>query len=322
MVLFAILLTMAGTACAATVAVTGESLNEGTPPVYASGDTIQVTGATLSAAGWETLALATSNFALEFENGQTSIPGKAMYNNGYLTSLTANDVTTVGADAFAASVLTNVTLPAATAIGEAAFATSDLASASLPVVKTIETRAFSGTPLTSVSLPAATEIGDFAFNECTRLTSVSLPVAATVGTRAFYGSGLTSVTLPAATAIGSQAFLGSSQLKSATLPVVKTIGDRAFEGCVTLGELHLDDADPTTGTDAFKSVPSGLLIYTSKKALKGTAYPDGYRLVTSGEDSGGGGCNTGIGGVLAILAAWTAGMAGKRGHRKGVVEDK
>ncbi|GHT02627.1 hypothetical protein AGMMS50276_32600 [Synergistales bacterium] len=300
-----VLLTANISFAAATVEVTGKSLNEGTPPVYTSGNTIRVTGEALSATGWETLALTTLDFALELENGQTSIPNKAMYNNGYLTSLTSNNVTTVGADAFAASVLTSVTLPVATAIGEAAFATSNLASVSLPLVKTIGSRAFSGTPLTSVSLPVATEIGDFAFNECTRLTSVSLPVAATVGTRTFYGSGLMDINLPATTAIGSQSFLNSSQLKSATLPAVRTIGDRAFEGCVTLGELHLDNADPATGTDAFKNVPSGLLIYTNKKTLKGTAYPAGYKLVTSGESSGGG-CNTGVGGALAIFAAWTA----------------
>jgi hypothetical protein len=320
-VLFAVLFMMAGAACAATVEADAASLNAGALPAYSAGDTIQVIGsAQLGATGWSTLALATSGFTLELENGQTSIPAKAMYNNGFLTSLTANSVTTVGADAFAASVLTSATLPAATAIGEAAFATSELASASLPVVKTIGTRAFSGTPLASVSLPAATEIGDFAFNECTRLTSVSLPVAATVGTRAFYGSGLTSVTLPAATAIGSQSFLGSSQLKSATLPVVRTIGDRAFENCVTLGELHLDNADPTTGTDAFKSVPSGLLIYTNNRSLKGTTYPGGYRLVTSGEDAGSG-CNTGVGGALAIFAVWTALKRLSRKLRKEESED-
>jgi hypothetical protein len=299
---------------AATVDADATLLNAGRRPTYSAGDTIRVTGmAQLNTTGWQTLASATQNFSLELENRQTSIPNRAMYSNGYLTSLTANSVTTVGTDAFTASVLTSASLPAATTIGEAAFANSRLASIFLPAARTIGARAFSGCPLTDVSLPAATNIGDFAFNECSRLTSASLPAATGLGLRAFYGSALTRISLPRATRLGNESFSGASSLTSASLPAVTAIGERAFDGCVALGELYLDKADPTTGANAFRDVPYGLLIYASRRHLKGTAYPAGYRLVTSAS-GGGGGCNAGA--PLTALAAWMAIMAVRQGLRK------
>jgi hypothetical protein len=298
---------------AATIEVTGTDLNGGRLATYASGDTLRVTGEPLEARGWETLSSYSQSFSLELVNGQTSIPNKAMYNNAYLTSLTANDVTAIGAEAFAASVLTSVYLPKATTVGEAAFASSNLENASLPEVRTVGNRAFSGCPIRNVSLPSATEIGDFAFNNCSRLTTVSLPVAAAVGVRAFYGSALTGVALPKATSAGNESFSGCSSLAIASLPMATAIGARAFDGCVALKELHLDDADPTTGADAFRNVPSGLLIYTNNRSLKGTTYPDGYKLVTPGKESGGG-CNSGLWGwsQLSILTALAAAVR-KRG---------
>jgi hypothetical protein len=292
------------TAWAAVVEVDAASLNDGEIPSYRAGDTIRVTGTEqLRIDGWATLAAAGDKFTLELENGQATIPTKAMYNNAFLTAVTADSVTTVGSDAFTASVLTSVYLPLATTIGEAAFANSDLTYADLPAVREIGQRAFSGcVGLMDIELPLATTIDDFAFNDCSKLASAYLPVATTIGLRAFYGcASLRDVSLPKATTIGNSAFQGSSDLQTISLPSVRSIGVGAFESCVSLAELYLDDADPTTGTDAFKGVPSGLLIYTNQKTLKGTNYPADYRLVLP-EGASGGGCNAGALGALPLLA--------------------
>jgi hypothetical protein len=281
-----------------------ESLNVGDAlPTYRVGDTLRVLGTEqLSAAGWSALTSAEQNFVLELDNGQTSIPAKAMQ-NARLTSLTAKDVTTVGESAFSASLLASVELPVAVTIGDAAFSTTELTEISLPLAKEIGERAFSNcVALTKADLPVATTVGQMAFNGDSKLASVTLPLATAVGLRAFYGDvSLTEISLPRAATVGNEAFDGCSALANATLPAVTKIGDRAFENCTALSHLYLDGADPTTGADAFKGVPALTIHVDKNKTLKGT-YPAGYRLDYPAESgSSGGGCDAGIPG-MALLA--------------------
>jgi hypothetical protein len=302
-------------AWAAVVEVRAASLNDSKFPAYNSGDTIHVTGTEqLNSVGWSTLNSSTKdsarkNFGLVLDNGQTSVPADAMRYNGYLTSFNASAVKTIGSAAFMTCPLTSAFLPRAETIGDESFAGCDkLASVYLPVAKEIGRRAFSVcTKLTGVSLPEAVKIGDFAFNGSSQLKNVSLPLATELGVRSFYGSALTRVSLPKVRTIGSESFAVCTQLVSASLPTVEAIQSKAFEGCSALKEIHLDNADPSTGKDAFRGVPRGLLIYADREKLKGTDYPEGYRLVhpvshkSSSHHSSG--CDTVIFVSLPFLAA-------------------
>ena len=77
-----------------------------------------------------------------------------------------------------------------------------------------------------------TNIGNYAFSECTKLNSIIIPNSVTyIGDRAFNGcSSLTSVNIPnSVTSIGGYAFNGCSSLTSITIPnSVTSIGLNAF----------------------------------------------------------------------------------------------
>ena len=97
--------------------------------------------------------------------------------------------------------------------------------------------------LTSVTLPAAIVIGEDAFSGCEALTSVSLPAATKIGNEAFYGcTGLTSASLPAAIEIDRSAFEGCTGLTSVSLPAATEIGEVAFSDCTNLTSVSLPAA--------------------------------------------------------------------------------
>ena len=87
------------------------------------------------------------------------------------------------------------------------------------------------------------EIGDYAFQDCCRLTSLNLPSSLTkIGMYAFEGcSGLTSLTLPdGITSISDCAFLLCSGLTSLTLPDgITSIGSCAFWSCSGLTSINI-----------------------------------------------------------------------------------
>ena len=79
-----------------------------------------------------------------------------------------------------------------------------------------------------------TNIGAYAFYECSGLTSIAIPNSVTdIGYNTFYScSSLTSITIPnSVTSIGGSAFYGCSNLTSITIPnSVTSIGINAFNG--------------------------------------------------------------------------------------------
>ena len=95
-----------------------------------------------------------------------------------------------------------------------------------------------------------TNIGNYAFYNCTSLTSVTIPNSVTtIGGNAFYKcSRLTSVTIPnSVTIIGEEAFRSCSGLTSVTIASsVTNIGQRAFSGCSGIKELYSWNANPPT----------------------------------------------------------------------------
>lgn len=118
----------------------------------------------------------------------------------------AEGLTTIGAGAFQGiTALTSVTLPdEVTSIGANAFAGSGLTSITLQEgLLSIGDNAFKGTKLSAIQLPQTlTTIGSGAFSETTNLTSnVSIPASVTeIKANAFAGSGLTSITLESSAA--------------------------------------------------------------------------------------------------------------------------
>ena len=90
-------------------------------------------------------------------------------------------------------------------------------------------------------LSSVTSIGDFAFQECSRLTSVTIPASVTsIGFYAFSGcTSLTTVTIPSSvTSIGSCAFAYCSGLTSVTIPEsVTDIEGIPFWRCGSLQEI-------------------------------------------------------------------------------------
>ncbi|GHV55815.1 hypothetical protein FACS1894216_18950 [Synergistales bacterium] len=214
------------------------------PIGFVDNDVIAVTGTgALSSNGWDRLRyLSGTDFGLILNNaGQTDIPDYAM-NNPYLTSLEAQNVSTVGEWAFGScTFLTSVSLPSATSIGDSAFFGTALTSVSLPYAAIIGDNAFINcTSLASVNLPSAASIGDSAFESCDSLASVNLPLATSIGVWAFAGcDSLASVSLPSATSIGESAFYLCDSLASVNLPLATSIGGLAFVDCPNLTSVNL-----------------------------------------------------------------------------------
>ena len=114
------------------------------------------------------------------------------------------------------------------------------------------------TRLPSISIPnSATTIGGRAFFSCRGLTYIEIPNSVTtIGDYAFYNCmGLTSITIPnSIISIGSGAFYDCYYLTSITIPnSVTTIGDNAFNNCSSLANITIPNSVTTIGESAFQN---------------------------------------------------------------------
>ena len=102
---------------------------------------------------------------------------------------------------------------------------------------------------------SVTNIGVYAFFDCTDLTDVTIPNSVTnISLRAFMGcNGLTSVTIPnSVTNIGDWAFYNCSGLTNITIPnSVTSIGNSAFSDCSGLTSVTIPNSVINIGEDAF-----------------------------------------------------------------------
>ncbi len=100
-----------------------------------------------------------------------------------------------------------------------------------------------------------TEIGEFAFSQCDKITTITIPDSVTIiGWGAFAGcSSLTEIVLPdTVTEIGDSTFENCSSIKEITIPEdVITIGWNAFSGCSSLTEIVIPNKVTTIGNGAF-----------------------------------------------------------------------
>ena len=116
---------------------------------------------------------------------------------------------------------------------------------------------------------SVTEIGEYAFYDCSGMTSVTiLNSVNSIGANAFDGcSGLTSVIIPnSVNSIGANAFDGCSGLTSVIIPnSVNSIGANAFDGCSGLTSVIIPNSVNSIGANAFDGC----------SGLKKSAYPSG-----------------------------------------------
>ncbi len=105
-----------------------------------------------------------------------------------------------------------------------------------------------------------TEIGNYAFKDCTALTSVTIPEGvSTIGNYAFQNcSRLTSIIIPeSVTSFGSYAFRDCSSLTSITIPEnVTEIGNSAFKDCTTLASITIPESVTSIRSSAFQNCSS------------------------------------------------------------------
>ena len=109
---------------------------------------------------------------------------------------------------------------------------------------------------TSVVIPnTIKDIGNSAFEGCTRLTSVKMPNSVTsIGYYAFYNcTGLTNITLPdSMTHIHPRAFGGCTALESIKIPdSVTSIGNGVFYDCRSLTSVTIGNSVTSIDSSAF-----------------------------------------------------------------------
>ena len=130
--------------------------------------------------------------------------------------------------------------------------------------------------LTSITIPdSVTNIGAAAFDSCGSLTSITIPGSVTsIGTVAFYNcSGLISITIPdSVTNIGAAAFDSCGSLTSIVIPnSVTSIESYAFSACSSLTSITIPDSVTSIGNNAFDSCSS----------LTSITIPDGVTSIES-----------------------------------------
>jgi len=115
--------------------------------------------------------------------------------------------------------------------------------------------------LESVTLPSSLEsIGMYSFTKCTSLRTISIPNhVSSIGTYAFWGCvNIVSLTLPSALkSIESHTFYECRNLKSMTIPYgVRRIGSHAFEGCRMMANVSIPNSVNAIESFAFDGCSS------------------------------------------------------------------
>lgn len=208
-----------------------------------------------------------------------------------------NNVTTIGDYAFATCYwLMDMVIPdSVTSIGYGAFnycnsltgievsskntAYSSIDGILYDKLKTILIRYPTGKADLLFTVPNSVDIiGDYAFNNCDKLTNITIPNSVTtIGDYSFAGCGLTKMIIPdsvttigkfafggchdmrnvtvgnSVTSIGSQAFSMCDRLTSVTIPnSVISIGDSAFDRCTRLKNVIIGNGVIDIGSYAFR----------------------------------------------------------------------
>lgn len=182
--------------------------------------------------------------SVTIEDGVTSIGGGAFQYCNNLSSVTIpSSVTSIGNYPLrGCSSLTSITVDS----GNTVYDSREDCNA---IVETSTNKLIQGCN-TSTIPNTITNIGNYAFQNCTNITSVVIPNGVTnVGDYAFqYCSSLTSITIPnSVTSIGLYAFNGDTSLESVTIGSnVTSINPYAFNGCTSLTSITILATTPPT----------------------------------------------------------------------------
>lgn len=239
---------------------------------------------------------------LVLEEGIDSVDDYAFYDCRYLKNVTLpSTVKRIGKKAFSnCSSLANLDIPAdVTELGEAALSYTALSEFEFPEgVNSVEPYVLSGTDITSIVIPDRfTEIGDYAFLNCTQLKNITLSKNLTdIGTRAFAYTALTQVDLPdGLETLGDSAFYDCNELTSVTMTdsvqvmekgvfsdcdnlrsvvlsdYITEIGHQTFSLCKKLESVNIPASLKTIGNDAFQYCES----------LRSVTLPEGVERIGS-----------------------------------------
>ncbi|MBS2100924.1 leucine-rich repeat protein, partial [Carboxylicivirga linearis] len=192
-------------------------------------------GVTVTAIGKEAFVISDKKLLVivKLPGTITTIGESAFYGNNNLQSINVtNNLTTIGASAFAYTGFRSFTIPnSVVTLGNSAFAQSNLSSLKISnSITEIGDAVFMGNNLSKVTIPSSVEkIGNGAF-AANYLTSIDIPNTVTsIGSFAFQFNSLTSVSIPnSLTSIEDRVF-SDNKLTSITIPSsIQSIGERAF----------------------------------------------------------------------------------------------
>ena len=130
-----------------------------------------------------------------------------------------------------------------------------------------------------------TNIGEFAFRDCTNLTAATISASVTtIGNDAFWGTGLTSFIIPENSQlaiIGDWAFNGSASLTTISFPASLTsIGYYAFNTC-NFTSITCNAVTPPSASTAFPSTDASALVYVPAESVDAYKAADGWSKFTN-----------------------------------------
>ncbi|MEG1581714.1 MAG: leucine-rich repeat protein, partial [Clostridia bacterium] len=165
----------------------------------------------------------------------TNIGARAFFGCASIDNINFSKVVTIGDSAFENTNLTaNSTFTSLTTLGAGAFAGTKFANIDISGVSIINDRTFDGciNLITVTNNALFTQIGNSAFNGCTKLANINLTNVTQIGNSAFSGcSALPSIlNLSRVNQIGNNAFANCSTIKTLTINNNATISSNSFSG--------------------------------------------------------------------------------------------